>query len=200
MRPSPPSPSSLRHHQQQSHPSWSRYDLQSPSFTTNTNTNTTSFYYQPPSIRSSLPAMDLNDLPPGSLLNYPDPNDFDYSAFLQATNQSTNNPHAAATSAPAYPLIPAHATSTPLPFFSDSSHVDTPAGSDSPATGENRASSVGSTDLARSSGGSSAAKQRLERRGHTKSRRGCYNCKRRRIKVGLLMRRRCDELDTMGKC
>lgn len=28
-------------------------------------------------------------------------------------------------------------------------------------------------------------KQRLERRGHTKSRRGCYNCKRRRIKVVL---------------
>lgn len=28
-----------------------------------------------------------------------------------------------------------------------------------------------------------APRQRLERRGHTKSRRGCYNCKRRRIKV-----------------
>ncbi|KXJ96938.1 hypothetical protein Micbo1qcDRAFT_229726 [Microdochium bolleyi] len=38
-----------------------------------------------------------------------------------------------------------------------------------------------------SGGGSSASnsnsrRQRLERRGHTKSRRGCYNCKRRRIK------------------
>lgn len=36
------------------------------------------------------------------------------------------------------------------------------------------------------SGGSGSAsvasKQRMERRGHTKSRRGCYNCKRRRIK------------------
>lgn len=29
----------------------------------------------------------------------------------------------------------------------------------------------------------SPPKQRLERRGHTKSRRGCFNCKRRRIKV-----------------
>ncbi|KAI5927992.1 hypothetical protein F4810DRAFT_646338 [Camillea tinctor] len=29
----------------------------------------------------------------------------------------------------------------------------------------------------------SAQKQRLGRRGHTKSRRGCYNCKKRRIKV-----------------
>ncbi|KAM0399989.1 hypothetical protein ACHAQC_003274 [Fusarium culmorum] len=33
----------------------------------------------------------------------------------------------------------------------------------------------------------SAQKQRLERRGHTKSRRGCYNCKRRRIKNEYLM-------------
>lgn len=37
-----------------------------------------------------------------------------------------------------------------------------------------------SQELARRPG----MKQRLERRGHTKSRRGCYNCKRRRIKVG----------------
>lgn len=38
-----------------------------------------------------------------------------------------------------------------------------------------------------SSGGSTEdrpqPRQRLERRGHTKSRRGCFNCKRRRIKV-----------------
>lgn len=34
------------------------------------------------------------------------------------------------------------------------------------------------------SGSSSQPRQRLERRGHTKSRRGCFNCKRRRIKVG----------------
>jgi hypothetical protein len=30
------------------------------------------------------------------------------------------------------------------------------------------------------------ARQRLERRGHTKSRRGCFNCKRRRIKVSYI--------------
>lgn len=34
-------------------------------------------------------------------------------------------------------------------------------------------------------------KPRLERRGHTKSRRGCYNCKRRRIKVVLLHCMQC---------
>ena len=42
-------------------------------------------------------------------------------------------------------------------------------------------------DSSTSSGGQgeahALAKQRLERRGHTKSRRGCFNCKRRRIKV-----------------
>lgn len=30
-------------------------------------------------------------------------------------------------------------------------------------------------------------RQSMERRGHTKSRRGCYNCKRRRIKVYALL-------------
>ena len=44
-------------------------------------------------------------------------------------------------------------------------------------------------DSSTSSGGQEEAhahaKQRLERRGHTKSRRGCFNCKRRRIKVRL---------------
>ena len=31
--------------------------------------------------------------------------------------------------------------------------------------------------------GQRAVKRKLERRGHTKSRRGCFNCKRRRVKV-----------------
>lgn len=34
-------------------------------------------------------------------------------------------------------------------------------------------------------GSDSNQRAKLERRGHTKSRRGCYNCKRRRIKVAL---------------
>lgn len=33
------------------------------------------------------------------------------------------------------------------------------------------------------SGRQAAKRQRLERKGHTKSRRGCFNCKKRRIKV-----------------
>lgn len=40
----------------------------------------------------------------------------------------------------------------------------------------------------RGKGGEAGQKQRLERRGHTKSRRGCFNCKRRRIKVSVFWR------------
>jgi hypothetical protein len=49
-------------------------------------------------------------------------------------------------------------------------------------------------DSRTSPGPQGLAKQRLERRGHTKSRRGCFNCKRRRIKVSKLR----DEL--RGRC
>lgn len=43
---------------------------------------------------------------------------------------------------------------------------------------------TGSDALVRATSEVQRQKQRLERRGHTKSRRGCFNCKRRRIKVG----------------
>ena len=42
---------------------------------------------------------------------------------------------------------------------------------------------VGHGSNAGSAGAVGQPKQKLERRGHTKSRRGCFNCKRRRIKV-----------------
>lgn len=190
MRPAAPSPPASLRHFQNHYPSdasihWPRFDSQQhPSFVNNY------YYHPPPSLRStSSTAMDLNSLPPGSLLTYGDPSEFDYAAFLQATDA---NPHASsATSAPGYPLIPALApvpnhnhtpgAPTPLALFSDSPRVGTPPSSDSThrTSHTNRASSVGSGELSRSSN----TKQRLERRGHTKSRRGCYNCKRRRIKV-----------------
>jgi hypothetical protein len=40
-----------------------------------------------------------------------------------------------------------------------------------------------STELVSRNSQPQKQRQRLERRGHTKSRRGCFNCKRRRIKV-----------------
>ncbi|EFY95418.1 Zn(2)-Cys(6) zinc finger domain protein [Metarhizium robertsii] len=99
----------------------------------------------------------MQHFPPG-ILTCPDPSEFDYSTFLQQVED-----------------IP----------FPDPSH-NTSAGtiSESP---------LGQAPAARSDGWSTsgaadmsvmrrAQKQRPERRGHTKSRRGCYNCKRRRIK------------------
>lgn len=95
----------------------------------------------------------------GGMMSYPEPPEFDYVAFLQAEDvpfQNSTHPHAVAST-------------------SESSEKATPPSSDA------MSSSRTGTEVARRQ---SMAKPRLERRGHTKSRRGCYNCKRRRIKVG----------------
>jgi hypothetical protein len=113
------------------------------------------------------------------MLTYPEPTDFDYGAFLQSADDVafhqqhqqglTPNPHTGHSS-PGQQAPPLASTA-----FSDSSVGRvTP-----PSDGARRDSS---TDLVRK-GSELTGKQRLERRGHTKSRRGCYNCKRRRIKV-----------------
>ncbi|KLU89709.1 hypothetical protein MAPG_08678, partial [Magnaporthiopsis poae ATCC 64411] len=122
-------------------------------------------------------------LPPPLLPAGFDAEDFDYDAFIQAhddfdylaEDSSGSNSATAAggggelqLSVPLLPLVgaspspdPTSATVTPgaLTSLGDS-------GGDT-SSGTNR---------------SSPPKQRLERRGHTKSRRGCFNCKRRRIK------------------
>jgi hypothetical protein len=87
------------------------------------------------------------------ILSFPDQPDFDYSAFLQTD-----------------PLSFGESAYNQQQSSSSSSDKATPPSSTSNSSGEVavRASSL--------------QKQRLERRGHTKSRRGCYNCKRRRIK------------------
>lgn len=111
----------------------------------------------PDGLRQASSAMDLHNLHP-SLLSYAEPSDFDYVAFLQGDSVEFQDP------------LAAHG-------LSDSSGKTTPPSSD------NRHSSVASSELIPRL---PAQKQRLERRGHTKSRRGCYNCKRRRIKVTLV--------------
>ncbi|KAL4730285.1 hypothetical protein ACLX1H_002318 [Fusarium chlamydosporum] len=92
------------------------------------------------------------------MLSFQDQSDFDYSAFLQADNE----------------IFGESAQNLQL-SASDSSDKATPPSSTSGSNGE--------VAIRRPS----AQKQRLERRGHTKSRRGCYNCKRRRIKHEYLM-------------
>lgn len=104
----------------------------------------------------------LQHFPPG-ILTYPDPSEFDYSTFLQQTEDIP------------FP-DPSHSTSAGT--ISESSPGQaTPPSSDGQST-----SAVVDMSVKRRQ---SAQKQRLERRGHTKSRRGCYNCKRRRIKVSI---------------
>ncbi|KAG8418730.1 hypothetical protein J3459_011578 [Metarhizium acridum] len=101
----------------------------------------------------------LQHFPP-VLLTYPDPSEFDYSTFLQQTEDIP------------FP-DPSHSTSAGT--ISESS-----PGQATPPSSDGRSTS-GAVDMSVTRR-QSAQKQRLERRGHTKSRRGCYNCKRRRIK------------------
>ncbi|KAK9441958.1 C6 zinc finger protein [Metarhizium brunneum] len=101
----------------------------------------------------------LQHFPPG-ILTYPDPSEFDYSTFLQQTEDIP------------FP-DPSHSTSAGTVSESSPGQA-TPPSSDGRST-----SAVVDMSVTRRQ---SAQKQRLERRGHTKSRRGCYNCKRRRIK------------------
>lgn len=93
-------------------------------------------------------------------LSYGDP-PFDYGNYLASSASGLQFPSP---------------SQNPLLSTSDSSTGQgTPPSSDSRSPGAS-----GSSMVVRRS---PAQRQRLERRGHTKSRRGCYNCKRRRIKV-----------------
>lgn len=91
---------------------------------------------------------------------YPEPHEFDFD-FLSPSDEVSFQQQ-------------------PLPTGTTLSLSDSSVGRGTPSS-DTRS---GSTDLVRMS----AAKRRLERRGHTKSRAGCYNCKRRRIKVFFLIR------------
>ena len=87
-----------------------------------------------------------------------EPPDFDYAAFLQGEDDIDYLAEESSASG----------TSNTLTDGSIQTLVPFPPGNQSSPT---------------NSAGNSPPKQRLERRGHTKSRRGCFNCKRRRIKV-----------------
>lgn len=103
--------------------------------------------------------MDMQQFSPG-MLSYPEPSEFDYSSFLQSEDIPFHDPpngHSAGA------------------LSEDSSGKLTPPSSDN----RSKASGANGAVVRRQA----TQKQRLERRGHTKSRRGCYNCKRRRIKV-----------------
>lgn len=103
----------------------------------------------------------MQHFPPG-ILTYPDPSDFDYSTFLQQAEEIPFHD-------------PSHSTSAGTISESSPGQATPPS-----PDGQSVSGSGGDMSVARRQ---ATQKQRLERRGHTKSRRGCYNCKRRRIKV-----------------
>lgn len=109
-------------------------------------------------LTASILLMDMNGYSAG-MLPYPDPTQFDYGAFLGGDGAMHFQE-----------LTPPH----------NNNSLSQSPGDATPPSSESR-SPLGNEVIRRSGN-----KQRLERRGHTKSRRGCYNCKRRRIKVSSL--------------
>lgn len=92
-------------------------------------------------------------------MSFPDSSDFDYTAYLQPDAGFVDG-------------VQGYST---LSESSGGIHTPPYASSRSLPSNSNLELSLRRTSMQQ--------RQRLERRGHTKSRRGCYNCKRRRIKV-----------------
>ncbi len=126
-----------------------------------------------------------------------DAGEFDYSAFLQdlqdtedvdylaeESSGSTGEPRLTPASSSSWTL-PDPALQLLAPRQVPSLALCPPSALEAHSRGSSgRDSSTSPGGQGQGQGNSLAhAKQRLERRGHTKSRRGCFNCKRRRIKV-----------------
>lgn len=99
-------------------------------------------------------------------MSFPDSSDFDYTAYLQPDAGFVDG-------------VQGYSTAT-LSESSGGMHTPPYANSRSLPSSSNINNSNLELSLRRTS---MQQRQRLERRGHTKSRRGCFNCKRRRIKV-----------------
>ncbi|KXX73430.1 Sterol uptake control protein 2, partial [Madurella mycetomatis] len=103
--------------------------------------------------------------------------DFDYSAYVQ-DQQDMDYLAEESSASVSTPPLPSSSSDAPpqtlmLPQLQPSSSALIV-----PRAGSGSGGGSGTT----ANTGSGPQKQRLERRGHTKSRRGCFNCKRRRIK------------------
>ncbi|RFU76874.1 c6 transcription factor [Trichoderma arundinaceum] len=108
--------------------------------------------------------MDMQPFDSG-IMSYPDSSDFDYAAFLQPDDAGFID------------AAQGHSRAT-LSESSGGMHTPPYSGARSLSSSSNNNNNV-DLSLRRLP---MQQRQRLERRGHTKSRRGCYNCKRRRIK------------------
>jgi Fungal Zn(2)-Cys(6) binuclear cluster domain len=117
------------------------------------------------------------------MMMYPDPEEFGYGAFLQQT-PGADDSHFHPSPPMPQPLTTTHQliqSTTPATVPVAERLSDTSAGKATPPSSDNNRGQ--STDaITKSAARPSTRQQKLERKGHTKSRRGCYNCKRRRIK------------------
>lgn len=95
-----------------------------------------------------------------------DPPDFDYGAFLQEDDADEMDEDSSASAS------------------TNNLGLTPPGQSPPPGNRVNATAGASTGTVARTASQIRQQRQRLERRGHTKSRRGCFNCKRRRIKVG----------------
>ncbi|TFB05366.1 hypothetical protein CCMA1212_002816 [Trichoderma ghanense] len=109
--------------------------------------------------------MDLQSFD-NDIMSFPEPSEFDYAAFLHADDEGF--------------IDPMQGLSAASLSASSGEGAHTPPASGARSLSGN-SSNHNTLDLSLSRL-PAHARQRLERRGHTKSRRGCYNCKRRRIK------------------
>ncbi|KAL5083394.1 hypothetical protein Trisim1_001498 [Trichoderma cf. simile WF8] len=100
------------------------------------------------------------------IMSFPDPSEFDYASFLQADDMGFMD------------TMQGQSTGS-LSGSSGGMHTPPYPGSRSLSSSSNNNYNAVDMSLRRLP---AQQRQRLERRGHTKSRRGCYNCKRRRIK------------------
>ncbi|EHK24409.1 uncharacterized protein TRIVIDRAFT_208477 [Trichoderma virens Gv29-8] len=99
-------------------------------------------------------------------MSYPDPSEFDYAAFLQTDDMG---------------FVDAMQGQSTGSLSGSSGGMHTPPYSSARSLSNSSNSNQNAVDLSLRRL-PAHQRQRLERRGHTKSRRGCYNCKRRRIK------------------
>ena len=119
-----------------------------------------------------------------SRLTYPEIEDFDYGTFLQQSPGVEDGNLQLASPVPPQRLITTpqliHQTTAPNLGTGATASSDSSLSKTTPPSSGNRS---GSIDAATEPAAEKLTqRQRLERKGHTKSRRGCFNCKRRRIK------------------
>ncbi|KAK0732647.1 hypothetical protein B0T21DRAFT_443843 [Apiosordaria backusii] len=164
------------YHQQPHHP---HEDIDYLAEESSASASTSSNRHDLLSSASDATLQNLNPVPPPSLLTVP-------ALPSNTTALALHNAHSPSSYGQHYPQNQLQLPSFDPSAVSGTGYNDGSSGGGSPAASSSHGGGGGggqtSGGNSSGSGMTAAGKQRLERRGHTKSRRGCFNCKRRRIK------------------